>query len=74
MFHLVHFQGFPSLMIASSIVFIFLNIIENIIHYRIGKGGVIIQLPDKKDIPKIILVMIIFALLQGILTFLFMQL
>jgi hypothetical protein len=50
------------------------NLFENIIHYNIGKFSnheTHIDIPTKKDWFKIIMVMITFALLQGILTYVF---
>lgn len=59
--------------LSSSIVFILLNLIENFIHYSIGrshdKKKLEYKIPNKEDILKIILVMIIFALLQSIVTY-----
>ena len=58
------------LIIISMIIFTFLNLTENLIHYNIGKG-----LNDKKivwpsidDWIKIIITMFIFGYLQGYLT------
>jgi hypothetical protein len=47
---------------------------ENLIHYNIGKFSnkeTKFDLPSKKDWFKIVLVMCIFALLQGLLTYYF---
>jgi hypothetical protein len=62
------------LIFISFCVFIFVNLIENLIHYSIGKyydKKFKIDLPSKKDWLKIIITMIIFALLQGFLTYYF---
>jgi len=62
------------LFIISFIIFTILNIIENVIHYNIGKTSTHpfeITNPTLKDWKKIIITMIIFALLQGILTMCF---
>ncbi len=64
------------LFLISSIVFILINSIENIIHFTIGrnvqdKNNLSISTfikPTKYDITKIIIVMIIFAFLQGFFT------
>ncbi len=64
------------LFIISSVVFILINSIENIIHFTIGrdvydKNNLYISKfikPTKYDIIKIIIVMIIFAFLQGFFT------
>ncbi len=64
------------LFLISSIVFILINSIENIIHFTIGrnvqdKNNLSISTfikPTKYDIIKIIIVMIIFAFLQGFFT------
>ena len=59
------------LIIISFCVYIFVNLFENIIHYNIGKFSnreTKIEMPSKKDWLKIIVVMCVFALLQGVLT------
>jgi hypothetical protein len=57
----------------STVVFIFLNIVENYVHYSIGRYPeakfIKLSLPDTKEWIKIIGVMIIFAVLQGIFTY-----
>ena len=62
-------------MVASFIVYIFVNMFENIIHYNIGKVShektKQIEFPETEDLLKITLVMFIFAGLQGALTFVF---
>jgi len=61
--------------IISFLIFICLNITENIIHYNIGrhKDSDFTQLsfPNKRDLIKIIIIMFIFAILQGWFTYLF---
>ena len=55
----------------SFFVYIFVNLFENMIHYNIGRFSnkeTKIELPTKKDLIKIVLVMCVFALLQGLLT------
>ena len=55
----------------SFFVYIFVNLFENLIHYNIGKFSnkeTQLELPTKKDFVKIVIVMCIFALLQGLLT------
>ena len=62
------------LIIVSFIVYLFVNLFENVIHYNIGKFSdreTHIDIPTKKDWFKIILVMCSFALLQGLLTYVF---
>lgn len=64
-YHSVH------ILITSIIIFAIINIIENVIHYNIGKytdKEVVIDNPTRGDWIKIISVMIFFALLQGSLT------
>ncbi len=60
------------ILIISMVVFVTLNIIENYLHYNIGinspKGNFDLVLPTSTDWAKIILVMIIFAYLQGFFT------
>ena len=59
-------------MIAISFfVYIFVNFFENMIHYNIGRFSnkeTKLELPNKKDFIKIVIIMCIFALLQGLLT------
>ncbi len=63
------------IIIVSFIVFVFLNLIENLIHYNIGRFSnhsdefLVISNPPQKDWLKIIVIMIIFGLLQGYLTY-----
>jgi hypothetical protein len=55
----------------SFLVYIFVNLFENMIHYNIGRFSnkeTKFDLPSKKDFIKIVIVMCIFALLQGLLT------
>ena len=50
---------------------IFVNIFENIIHYNIGRFSnkeTKLELPSKNNFVKIVVVMLVFALLQGLLT------
>ena len=55
----------------SFLVYIFVNFFENMIHYNIGRFSnkeTKLELPNKKDFIKIVVVMCVFALLQGLLT------
>ena len=60
----------------SFMVFIVLNVIENVIHYNIGKfhnggnyfTGVRFTNPSNTDWVRIIVIMLVFALLQGLFT------
>ena len=55
----------------SFLVYIFVNLFENMIHYNIGRFSnkeTKIELPNKEDFIKIVVVMFVFALLQGLLT------
>jgi hypothetical protein len=62
--------------VFSFLVFIVLNVIENVIHYNIGKyhnttNGVVdfhFTNPSNKDWIRISVVMVIFAVLQGVFT------
>jgi hypothetical protein len=59
------------IIIISFFIYIFVNFFENIIHYNIGRFSnkeTKLKLPTKKDFIKILLVMCVFALLQGVLT------
>lgn len=62
------------LIIVSFTVYLFVNLFENIIHYNIGKFSdreTQIDIPTRKDWVKIIVVMCTFALIQGLLTYVF---
>jgi len=66
--------GKNHIIVISFFVYIFVNLMENLIHYNIGKFSnkeTKFDLPSKKDWFKIVLVMCIFALLQGLLTYYF---
>ena len=55
----------------SFFVYIFVNFFENMIHYNIGRFSnkeTKLELPNKNDFIKIVIVMCLFALLQGVLT------
>jgi hypothetical protein len=58
------------------IVFLFLNTIENIIHFSIGRNidskntaNINIEIPEIFDIIKIIFIMGIFSILQALFTY-----
>jgi hypothetical protein len=56
---------------TSFFIYIFVNFFENMIHYNIGRFSnqeTKIELPSKYDLIKIVIVMCLFALLQGVLT------
>ena len=62
------------LIVVSFCVYIVVNLLENLIHYNIGRFSnkeTKMELPTKKDFLKIIIVMSAFALLQGLLTYWF---
>lgn len=66
-------NGEWKLFIASFFAFILLNTIENVLHYNIGRTSdeneiPTLKNPTQKDWFRIILVMLLFAVLQGILT------
>jgi len=74
LYKLYHQKNTFHLFIISFIVFAILNIIENVIHYNIGKTSnkeFEFSNPTIIDWKKIIVTMIIFALLQGFLTMYF---
>jgi hypothetical protein len=59
------------IIVISFVVYLFVNLFENMIHYNIGKFSdkeTRFDLPTRQDFIKIIVVMCIFALLQGVLT------
>lgn len=57
----------------SFFIYVVLNLVENILHYNIGKhrgaNKIQVEFPDLEDYPRIIFVMVFFASIQGILTF-----
>ena len=63
------------IIVISFFVYLVVNLAENLIHYNIGKFSnreTRLDIPSKKDWFKIVVVMCIFALLQGLLTYNFM--
>ena len=66
-----------TLIIISMLVFGVLNLIENLIHYSIGRSyngeEFVFSLPSYGDFIKIIIVMIVFGLAQGLITEFFMK-
>lgn len=74
LYKLYHRKNALHLFVISFIVFVILNIIENVVHYNIGKTSNMefeLSNPTIIDWKKIIITMIIFALLQGIFTMYF---
>ena len=74
LYKLYHQKNTFHLFIISFIVFAVVNIIENVIHYNIGKTSnkeFEFSNPTRVDWKKIIITMVIFALLQGFLTMYF---
>lgn len=62
------------LIAISFFVYLFVNLFENLIHYNIGRFSnkeTKLEMPSKQDWIKIIVVMCVFALLQGLLTYFF---
>ena len=63
------------IIVISFFVYLLVNLAENLIHYNIGKFSnreTRLDIPSKKDWFKIVVVMCIFALLQGLLTYYFL--
>ena len=59
------------IIVISFLVYLFVNLFENMIHYNIGRFSnkeTSFELPSTQDFIKIALVMCLFALLQGLLT------
>jgi hypothetical protein len=64
------------LIAVSFCVYLVVNLFENLIHYNIGRFSnkdTKFEIPTRKDWLKIIVVMFVFALLQGLLTVWFQQ-
>jgi len=62
------------LIVISFLAYLIVNLFENLIHYNIGRFSnqeTRLELPTEKDWLKIAVVMCIFALLQGLLTYAF---
>lgn len=62
------------LIVISFFVYILVNLVENLIHYNIGRYSnreTKIELPTRRDFIKIVIIMIVFAALQGVLTYWF---
>lgn len=75
---MIHFFLFDPkvfhLILTSSFVFLLINPLENLLYYSIGRhtdDKFKFEAPTKKDLIKIILITLFFALLQGILTWKF---
>jgi len=76
MFHLLYTNYFNKnkihIFVISTLVFVVLNVIENLIHYNIGRHHDDLSLsfvaPSQTDWLRIIAIMIVFAILQGIFT------
>ena len=71
---MLSYRGQWHVFVASIMVFLILNTVENLIHYNIGRhSGTRFNLnnPSFADWQKIILTMILFACLQGMFTLLF---
>jgi hypothetical protein len=70
------YTGQYHIIIASMIAFFLLNFMENIIHFSIGRNienkneaNIHIKMPHKYDLVKILIIMLIFTVLQGLLTY-----
>jgi hypothetical protein len=62
------------LIAISFFVYLFVNLFENLIHYNIGRFSnkeTKLELPSENDLIKMLVVMFVFALLQGLLTYFF---
>lgn len=62
------------LIVISFLAYLLVNLFENLIHYNIGRFSnreTRLELPTRKDWFKIAVVMCVFALLQGLLTYVF---
>ena len=65
------------IIVISFVVYLFVNFFENLIHYNIGRftdKETKLEIPTKKDFIKIVVVMCVFALIQGLLTSYFTKL
>lgn len=70
MYHLLK-DSSTRIVFVSFFVYLFVNLFENLIHYNIGKfsnAETHFEIPSEKDWFKIVVVMFLFALIQGLLT------
>ena len=78
MYHLLHGSS-SRIMIVSFFVYLFVNLFENMFHYNIGKFSnreidfTKDLIPTNRDWTKIVIVMVIFAGIQGLLTCFFTE-
>lgn len=59
------------IIVISFVVYLFVNLFENLIHYNIGRFSnqeTKFEMPSQEDFIKIAIVMCVFALIQGVLT------
>lgn len=63
------------MIVVSFLVYTAVNLFENLIYYNIGRVSNLnnnnFEMPERKDWIKILIVMFVFAFLQGLLTFAF---
>jgi hypothetical protein len=76
----IHYKAYRAalpkhLFLVSFVVFLILNLVENIFHYSIGRDRnepkLKFEWPDRRDFIRILVVMLIFGLLQAGFTCLF---
>ena len=73
MYHLFRNSG-SKVLFVSFFVYLFVNLFENMFHYNIGKYSnreidfTKDLIPTNRDWTKIVIVMVIFALIQGLMT------
>ena len=78
MYHLFRNSG-SKVLFVSFFVYLFINLFENIFHYNIGKYSdreidfTENLIPTNRDWTKIVIVMVIFAGIQGLLTCFFTE-
>jgi hypothetical protein len=65
-----------NVILISMIVFLFINTIENIIHFSIGRNidnkntaNIKLEIPEVYDIIKILFIMCVFSILQALFTY-----
>ncbi len=59
------------LFLVSFFIYLFVNLFENLFHYNIGRhsdADIKFEVPTERDWIKIVIVMVSFAILQGLLT------
>lgn len=55
--------------VVSFVVFLFLNVFENYLNFLIGRGATELEPPSRREAARMAVVLVLFAVLQGALTY-----